>query len=471
MAAIGTLRPSKVAPGAYDRPVTWTPTDRRIVALALPTLGALLAPPLFVLIDTGMVGHLGTPELAGLALASTLLTTVVGLLVFLAYATTAAVARAVGAGDRVGALRVGVDGLWFAGLIGVVSAGLLVVAGDPVVRLFGADDVVVAHAMAYLRAASPGVVGMLITYAATGVLRGFARVRLVMVVAVGGAVLNALLNAAFIYGLGLGVAGSGLGTSAAELVMAGVLAWAVVGEARRAGVSLRASGAGLRGVGRVGLPLFVRTVSLRIALLTTMWVATGLGVVALSAHQIVMSLWNLAAFALDAVAIAAQTLIGEALGGGRERDARTLLRRCVRWGVASGVVLGLGFAVSAPGLPVLFTADAAVRQSAVGATWLMAAFLPLAGLVFVLDGVLIGAGDGRYLAWTGVVNLVCYLPFALAVAVWAPRGASGLVWLWLAYCLAYMASRAATLSLRAKGDGWVVLGGGFSSGRDAARSS
>lgn len=431
-------------------------TDRRILALAVPTLGALLAQPLFVLVDTAMVGHLGVPQLAGLSVAGTLVSSVVGLLVFLAYQTTASVARLVGSGRPDAALRSGIDGLWFAGLLGILAFAALMLFGGPLVRALGADGEVADQALAYVRAAAPGVVGMLVTYAATGTLRGLSRVRIILVVTVSAAVMNAALNALLIYGVGLGVAGSGLGTSITELTMAAVLVAAVRREAVRLGVPLRPTRAGAVGAGRDGFPLFVRTLSLRASMLLTVWVAASLGAVSLSAHQIVISLWLLSAYALDAVAIAAQTLIGEALGGGRPEEARALLRRCLAWGIGSGLVVGGVFALTAPWLPLVFTPDDGVRSVATVTLWIAAAFVPLAGFVFVLDGVLIGAGDGRYLAWTGIVNLATYVPFALVVVGWRPEG--GLAWLWVSYCVAYMGSRAVTLGLRARSDDWLVLG-------------
>lgn len=419
--------------------------------MALPTLGALLAPPLFVLTDTAMVGHLGTPQLAGLAVASTLLTTVVGLLVFLAYATTANVAQRVGAGDRLGALRAGVDGLWFAGGIGVLAAGALVVFGRPIVAAMGAGGEIADQAMSYLFAAATAVVGMLLNYAATGALRGFSRVRLVLAVSVVGALANIGLNALFIYGLGLGVAGSGLGTTVAESLMALVLILGLRREA--ADVGMLPTWSGIKHVGLAGWPLFLRTLSLRASLLATVWVATALGEAALSGHQIVISWWYFMAYALDAVAIAAQTLIGEAVGAKNPVRARELLGRCVRWGIGTGVILGVALAGMSPWLPTWFTGDPEVWAATTPALLVAAAALPVAGLVYILDGVLIGAGDGRYLAWTGLVNLLTYLPFLWLVTSWAPPG--GLVWLWVAYCVTYMGSRAVTLSLRASGDAWL----------------
>lgn len=434
----------------------FSPIDRRMLSLATPTLGALVAQPLFVLIDTAMVGHLGSEPLAGLAVASTIITTMVGLLVFLAYQTTASVARAIGAGDRATALRGGWDGVFAAGLIGVLAVVSLVLGGGWGIRALGASGPVAEHADTYLVAAAPGVFGMLVTYAATGTLRGLSHVRLVLLVALLGAVANVILNAVFIYGLRLGIAGSGLGTSVAELAMAAVLVLVLARQTRQAGIRWRPRMAGLWGVGRAGWPLFLRTVSLRLSILVTVWAAANLGVSALSGHQIVVSVWSFMAFALDAIAIAAQTLIGEALGASDSCGARALVRRCLSWGVGYGVVLGAGLAVISPWLVFAFTSDVTVAHPASLALWVAAAGLPLAGYVYILDGVLIGAGDGRYLAWAGVINLVSYLPFLGLLVGFLPD--LGLAGLWAVYCVAYMTSRAVTLGLRVRSSAWIVLG-------------
>ena len=218
--------------------------NRQILSLALPALGALVAEPLFVLIDSAMVGHLGPTSLAGLSLASTVLTTVVGLFVFLAYATTATTARLFGAGQHAAALRAGVDGMWLAGLIGVVAGTLLALAAPWVVAALDADGQVAEAATAYLRASAPGIPGMLVVYAATGTLRGLLDTRTPFVVATAGAVLNVAVNAVLLYGVGMGIAGSGLGTAAAQTVMALALAAPVLGAARRDGVAWDRTGRG-----------------------------------------------------------------------------------------------------------------------------------------------------------------------------------------------------------------------------------
>ncbi|MBE6474559.1 MAG: MATE family efflux transporter [Actinomyces ruminicola] len=449
------------APASVDPP--GPSLNRQILSLAVPALGALVAEPLFVLIDSAMVGHLGPDSLAGLSLASSLLTTIVGLFVFLAYATTATTARRFGAGDRVGGLQAGVDGAWLAALLGLVAALLLAIGAPWAVDVMGADGAVAAAAIAYLRASAPGLPGMLVVYAATGTLRGLLDTRTPFVVASAGAVGNVAVNATLLYGVRMGIAGSGLGTAIAQTAMAVALLWPVVRAARAAGVPLSPRAAGMRASLGSGAPLLVRTVSLRAAILATVWAATALGATALAAHQVVNSLWNFTAFALDALAIAAQALVGTALGraesvgaehvGGPTVDA--VLRRCLAWGVAAGAVIGVVLAGASPWLPYLFTSEAAVVAAARPALLVAATAMPLAGAVFLFDGVLMGAGDGRYLAGAQMATLLPYLPLAVVVAHgWPAAGTAGLVWLWVAFAWVFMGARALVTGLRARGDAW-----------------
>lgn len=447
-------RPTREAVGGGPR----RRVDQDVLRLAVPALGSLVAEPLFVLVDSAMVGRLGTAELAGLALSSTILTTAVGVFVFLAYATTAATARRAGAGDRRGAVTAGVDGMWLALVLGVVMAAAVLTAAPRVVDLVGAPADAAPHAVAYLRASAPGLPGMLLVLAATGALRGLLDTRTPLVVAAGGAVLNAVANAVLIYGAGLGVAGSGLGTALTQTVMALVLLVVVLRGASGLDVDLRPRGAGIWAQAVAGLPLFVRTVTLRVAILLTVLIATSLGTVALAAHQVVNSLWTFAAFALDALAIAAQALVGHGLGAGEAVRVRLVLRRTLLWGVGAGGVLGVVMGAGGWWLSFAFSEDPAVRRAAALALVVTALCMPMAGWVFVLDGVLIGAGDGRYLAWAGVVTLAGYVPLAGAVWAWAPPGAVGLAWLWAAFAGGFMLARALTTGLRARGSRWMVLG-------------
>ncbi len=432
--------------------------DRRIFALAWPALGALVAEPLFVLVDSAVVGRLGTAQLAGLTIASTVLVTLVAVFVFLAYATTAAVARRIGAGDERGAIAVGVDGVWLALLLGTVLTALGLLLAPHVVTALGASPQVAPYAIDYLRWSAPGIPGMLVVLAATGVLRGMQDTRTPFVVAVAGAVANAVLCVTLVYGAGMGIAGSGLATAIAQLSMGAVLLHRIVRGARALAIPLRPHAAGILANLRAGVPLLVRTLTLRGAIMLTVVVATGLGDDALAAHQIVYSLWMLVAFALDALAIAAQALIGHGLGARDIDGVRAITRRTLAWGTLGGAAIGVVIAGTGWLVAPLFTADPTVRHAAALALVVTGVLMPIAGWVFVLDGVLMGAGDGRYLAVAGVLTLVAYLPLLLAVHAWAPDGAIGLVWLWLAFAGGFMLARAITTGIRVRGTRWMLVG-------------
>ena len=433
-------------------------TDREILRLAVPAFGALVAEPLFLLADSAIVGRLGTVPLAGLGVAGALLATAIGIFVFLAYGTTAAVARRAGAGDLRGAVADGIDGMWLAALLGVVVAGLGAVLAGPLVAAFGPSAEVAEQAVTYLRWSLPGLPAMLVVLAATGILRGLQDTRTPLVVAAAGAGGNAVLSVVLVHGAGLGIAGSAIGTVLAQVGMAAAFLVVVVRAARRTGASLRPDARGVLRVGLVGVPLLVRTLTLRAALLVTTYVAVAQGDAPLAAHQVATVVWGFLALALDAVAIAGQALTGRALGAGDAAGARTLTRRMLAWGVGAGVVFG-GLLLAGRGLLVpLFSPEPAV-QSALHAVLLVVALaLPLAGWVFVLDGVLIGAGDGRYLAVAGLWTLLAFLPLAGAVLVAPVTGTAGLVWLWVAFSGGFMLARAVTLGLRLRSDAWLVLG-------------
>lgn len=434
-------------------------SDRAIVRLAVPAFLALVAEPLFLLADAAVVGRLGTPQLAGLGIAAVILQTAVGVCIFLAYGTTAGVARRLGAGDLRAALAQGVDGLWLAVLIGVVLTPVGLLLADPLVAAFGASPVVESYAADYLRIAVLGITPLLLMLAATGVLRGLQDTRTPLVVAVAGNLLNVALNVSLVYGVGLGIAGAALGSVIAQVLSAAALVAVVVRAARRQGASLRPDPLGVRLAGRAGAPLVVRTLTLRAALLvTTYGVSLGAagGATEIATHQLAMTLWGFLAFVLDAIAIAAQALTGRLLGAG-ERDAtRTLTRRMMRWGVWSGVVTGVLIAALSPVLGALFTTDADVRSLLVPVLLVAAVGQPVAGVVFVLDGVLIGAGDGAYLAWAGLVTLVVYAPVVLVVAA----GGGGVVAVWVAFAGLFMGGRLATLAHRERGEAWLVVGDG-----------
>ena len=433
--------------------------DREIVRLAVPAFLALVAEPLFLLADSAIVGHLGTAPLAGLGIAGVVLQTIVGICVFLAYGTTASVARRVGAGDLRGAVQQGVDGLWLAVLIGVLVTVPCVVAARPLVRAVGAHGVVVDQAATYLRIAVLGITPLLLMLAATGVLRGLQDTRTPMVVAIGGNALNVALNLLLVYGLGpfdgWGIAGSATGSVLAQALSAATLVGVVVRGARRHRASLRPDVPGIRQAARAGVALVVRTLTLRAALLVTTYAVTLISRsgqdAQLAAHQIAFTLWSFLAFVLDAIAIAAQALTGRSLGAGDVDGTRSITARMVWWGVVSGVVTGVLLVAASPFLGALFTGDRAVRDLLVPVLVVVAIGQPVCGIVFVLDGVLIGAGDGRYLAYGGLLTLVVYAPVVLLAH-------GSLVAVWVIFSAVFMGARLAVLVHRARGDAWLVVG-------------
>ncbi|QNS05244.1 MATE family efflux transporter [Streptomyces xanthii] len=427
--------------------------DREIVALAVPAFGALVAEPLFLMADSAIVGHLGTSQLAGLAVASALLTTAVSVFVFLAYATTAAVARRVGAGDLRAAIQQGMDGIWLALILGAAVIAVVLPTAPTLIDLFGASDTAAPYAVTYLRISALGIPAMLVVLAATGVLRGLQNTKTPLYVAVAGFIANGALNAGLVYGADLGIAGSAWGTVIAQIGMAVIYLVVVVRGARRHGASLRPDAAGIRACAQAGAPLLVRTLSLRAILMIATAVAARLGDADVAAHQIILSLWSLLAFALDAIAIAGQAIIGRYLGADDAQGARDVCRRMVQWGIASGVVLGVLVILTRPLFVPLFTSDPVVQDAALPALVVVALSQPICGIVFVLDGVLMGAGDGPYLAWAMLITLAVFTPVALLVPVLG----GGLTALWGAMTL-MMAVRMATLWMRYRSGRWAITG-------------
>lgn len=432
-----------------------TPTDHRreILALALPAFATLVSEPLLLLADSAFIGHLGTPQLAGLGIAGNIIGVLAGLCVFLAYGTTATVARRLGAGDRRGALTGGIDGILLGALIGVVITVAIQLLQGPVIGLYRPTPEVAAQAETYLRIASLGFPFLLVMLASTGVLRGLQDTKTPLKVAITLNLANIALNFLLVYGLKLGIAGAAIGPVLAQATAAAILVTVVARGARREGAAIRFSPGGVLAAARSGVWLILRTAALQVSITATTVVATHLGPAGLAAHQVVNSLWMFTVFALDAIAIAAQAIVGRYLGAGEAHTVRDLLGMMIRWGVWFGVVLGGLFFFARGWIPRAFTTDPEVRQLIAAVLVVVAVLLPLSGLVFVLDGVLIGAGDARYLAIAGTLVTLAYLPFAF----WVDLAGKSLVWLWAAYGLS-MVGRGLALWLRARGTQWMRLG-------------
>jgi putative MATE family efflux protein len=429
------------------------PHDREILRLAVPALGALAAEPLYVLADTAVVGHLGTPQLAGLAVASTILLTTYSICIFLAYGTTSTVARLLGSGDHAGAAHHAVQALWLAALLGAGLGVVGLVAAEPLVDLLGASGEAREAALTYLRISLAGLPAMLLVLAGVGYLRGLQDTRTPLVVALVSATGNLVLELVLVFGLGFGIGASALSTVVAQWGAAAVyLIW--VGRAvRHHATGLRPHRATLARLGVVARDLFVRTLALRGAFLVATAVAVRIGTPDAAAHQIAFEIVVFLALVLDAIAIAGQALIGRYLGATRPAEARAAARRMVGLSTLAATVLGVVVLAVRPWLPDLFTTDPLVRDLVAFLLLYVALMQPLSGVVFALDGVLIGAGDLAFLRWAMLGATAVFVPLALLVLVY--RG--GLPWLW-ASLLVLLALRAAAVVGRFATDAWLVTG-------------
>lgn len=428
-------------------------TDRELLRLAVPAVGALVAEPLYLLADTAVVGHLGTSPLAGLAVASGVLLFAYGMCIFLAYGTTASVARLTGAGRPELAAAQAVQGLWLAASLGVALAVLGAWFGQRLLGLLGAEGTVLDQAGTYLRISLLGAPAMLVMLAGVGYLRGRRDTVRPLWVAVGTAALNLILEVVLIYGFGLGIGASAAATVVAQWIGAGCyLVW-ISSEVRCYEVSLGPDWSALRRLALVSTDLMVRNLSLGGTFLVGTSVAARIGATPVAAHQVAFLVWMTLSLTMDGLAIAAQAMVGTALGAGDGDGARRIGRRTIVWSVGVGITLGLALLLARDSVSGLFSNDPAV-VGLVGFLFLHVGLMaPLSGVAFALDGILIGAGDQRFMARAMTASAL------LATAAMAAGRLAdlGIGWLWAAIWV-FVAGRSVILGARFRGNHWVVLG-------------
>ena len=424
--------------------------DREIVKLALPALGALAAEPLYLLVDTAIVGHLGRSQLAALGIAFTALA-VIPLFNFLQYGTTAQVARARGAGEEDVAARLGAQALWLSIVVGVALAVTVAALAGPIVDVLGGEGRTRDFAVTYLRIVAIGIPSAFVALGGQGYLRGISDLRLPLLIVAAGNVLNAILEVLFVYGFDWGIEGSAWGTVIAQTCMGVGLVWAVL---RRVGlVRAGVRPALVRRLVSVGKYLFVRTAALIAAFVAAGAVAARFGDAALGAHQVAFQIFLFLALVLDAIAIAGQIIVGRELGAGRADEAFGAGLRMMMLSAVVGLAFAAVLMTLDDVLPRAFTSDTSVLVQCVLLWPLFALMQPMNGIVFALDGILIGASDGLYIALSMVASLaVCAVLLAVGLtADWGIRG----VWVAL---VALMLVRCATLLHRFRGRRWLVTG-------------
>ena len=424
--------------------------DRRIIRYAIPALGALAAEPLYVLVDTAVVGHLGRSQLAALGLAATVLS-VLAMFNFLQSGTTAQVARATGAGEDLTAARLGAQCLWLSLAFGALVALGVATLAEPVVDAIGVEGQTAAYAVTYLRIAAIGIPSAFLAIGGQGFLRGVSDLRTPLVIVIAGNVVNLILEIVLVYGFDLGIEGSAWGTVVAQTGMGIAMAVAILRRVGLANAGVRPELA--RRLLSLGKFIFIRTTALLASFFLAGVVVARLGDAPLAAHQIAFQLWILLALILDAIAIAGQIIVGQELGATRPDAAFAASVRMIGLSVAVGAGFALVFLGLGGVIPRIFTSDPEVLAQCALLWPLFALMQPLNGAVFALDGILIGASDGAYLALSMVVAFAVFVA-ALAVVSYAEWGARG-VW---AALTVLIITRLALMGARFRRRQWLVTG-------------
>lgn len=414
------------------------PLDRRIVALALPALGALVVEPLYNLTDSAILGHLGKLPLGGLAIATAGLNVVGWVAAFIEMATVSAVSFASAAGDETRAARSVGAAYVLSAAVGLGAAVLIEALAPVMAALLGGHGRVDADAVLYLRVAAVGMPFLLVSLAGNGHLTGLADTRRPFVIALVSNVVNVVLEIVLVYGAHLGVAGSAWGTVAAQLVAAALFLASSRRATLRPATPTREE---IRALVHDAVPLTTRTVALGSALLATTAIAARLGTAPLGGHQVAMQVWNLLALTLDALAVPAQVYVSEALGRGDLASAREIGRRTLRMGLAVGAVLGAATMALSPVLPRVFSPNGAVEHEALLALLVCGLQQPLAATAFVLDGLVLGAARYREMRRAMLLALIGFVPLATATLV---VHSIGIVGIWFAM-LCWLAARSALL--------------------------
>jgi putative MATE family efflux protein len=427
-----------------------SPYDRPILRLAIPALGSLAAEPLYVLVDTAIVGHLGRSQLAALGISATILTSAFALFNFLAYGTTAQVARASGAGRRDTADELGVQALWLSGLIGIAFSILIAASAVPLVDAFGGKGQTADYAVTYLRIAAIGYPAAFVALGAQGYLRGVADLRSPLIIVVAGNIANVVLELVFVYALGWGIKGSAAGTAIAQAGMGTAFLVKVVATAHRTD---RPRVATMRVLLSFGRFIFVRTLTLMGSLVLAGAVIARFGDASLGAHQVAFQLWLFLSLVLDAIAIAGQVLVGQSLGAGRGEEAFAESVRMIWLSVVAGALFAGVMLATSSVVPKAFTSDHEVLAKTAVIWPVFALMQPVNGAVFALDGILIGAGDVRYLMW----SMVAAFGVCAGLSLTALALDTGILGVWLAL-VALILVRLGTLGVRFLRRQWLVTG-------------
>lgn len=426
----------------------------RILRIAVPTLGVLVAEPVYLLFDMAVVGRLGALTLAGLAVGGLILGLVSTQLTFLSYGTTARAARRYGAGDARGAVEEGVQASWLAIGVGLAIVAVVEVFAGPITHAVAGSADIADQALRWVRIATFGVPLILLANAGNGWMRGVQQPRRPLIYVIGGFTVSGVLCLLLVHGLlgapRLGLAGSAVANLTGQLVAGALFVSALV----RQRVPLLPQPSVMRDQLRLGRDLILRSFAFQACFVSAGAVAARFGAASVAAHQLVLQLWNFLGLTLDSLAIAAQTLVGAALGAGDAAGARRLARRITVWSTVFALVLAVLFAAGGTLIPKLFTGDPQVLERVHVVWWFFVPLIPIAGVVFALDGVLLGAGDAPYLRTTTMAaGLLGFLPviWLSLVCGWGVAG----IWAGLT---TFIVARLFAVGWRALSGRWARVG-------------
>lgn len=430
-----------------DGEVRLNALDRRIIALAIPALGTLAIEPLYILVDTAIVGRLGTSALAGLAIAGTVLLTITAVLGFMQYGVTPEVAYAQGSGDPEGARVIAKDAVWLAVLLGVPVACALALFADPLGRALGATGDVEHAATTYLRISALGLPFVFITLVGHGIMRGHNNLRKPLLIVLCANVANVIGEVIAVYGLKLGIAGSAWSTVLVQIGAAG--AFAVILRPHLARVP--PAWQRIKPFLVIGSHLGLRSIAMLAVWITVTRVAAHVDTPTLAAHQVLFQLFTFLALILDALAIPAQSLVAGAMGRLDREGAMAVGWSSTKLSIWVGAAFCVFVGATSTLVPHIFTNDGAVISRVSSGLFFLALMQIPGAVAFALDGALIGGQDGRFLGRAALFNLVAYVPFLAATIIHPALGIGGL---WGGQ-LAWMTMRAFVNERRFRSRRWM----------------